>query len=68
MVSFLIQQRPILPGRFQPSTFGTMGLTSMFGMDIGVSPSLLSLYLKVVPSKLYRSITEALCFGRVVKP
>jgi len=39
----------------------------MFGMDIGVSPSLLSLYLKVVPSKLYRSITEALCFGRVVK-
>ena len=44
-----------------------MGLTSMFGMDIGVSPSLLSLYLKVVPSKLYRSITEALCFGRVVK-
>ena len=44
-----------------------MGLTSMFGMDIGVSPSLLSLYLKVVPSKLYRSITEALGFGRVVK-
>jgi len=27
----------------------------------------LSLYLKVVPSKLYRSITEALRFGRVVK-
>ena len=44
-----------------------VSLTSMFGMDIGVSPSLLSLYLKVVPSKLYRSITEALCFGRVVK-
>ena len=44
-----------------------MGLTSMFGMDIGVSPSLLSLYLKVVPSKLYRSITEALGLGRVVK-
>ena len=44
-----------------------MGLTSMFGMDIGVSPSLLSLYLKVVPSKLYRSITEAQSFGRVVK-
>ena len=44
-----------------------MGLTSMFGMDIGVSPSLLSLYLKVVPSKLYRSITEALSLSRVVK-
>ena len=26
MVSFLIQQRPILPGRFQPSTFGADGL------------------------------------------
>jgi len=24
-------------------------------------------YLKVVPSKLYRSITEALGFGRIVK-
>ena len=44
-----------------------VSLTSMFGMGIGVSSQLLSLYLKVVPSKLYRSITEALGFGRVVK-
>ena len=24
--AYLVQQRPILPGRFQPSTFGTDGL------------------------------------------
>ena len=44
-----------------------VSLTSMFGMGIGVSSQLLSLYLKVVPSKLYRSITEAQSSGRVVK-
>ena len=42
-------------------------LTSVFGMGTGVSSQLLPPYLKVVPSKLYRSITEALGFGRVVK-
>ena len=44
-----------------------VSLTSVFGMGTGVSSQLLPPYLKVVPSKLYRSITEALCFGRVVK-
>ena len=44
-----------------------VSLTSVFGMGTGVSSQLLPPYLKVVPSKLYRSITEAQCFGRVVK-
>ena len=44
-----------------------VSLTSVFGMGTGVSSQLLPPYLKVVPSKLYRSITEALRFGRVVK-
>ena len=44
-----------------------VSLTSVFGMGTGLSSQLLPPYLKVVPSKLYRSITEALCFGRVVK-
>ena len=44
-----------------------VSLTSVFGMGTGVSSQLLPPYLKVVPSKLYRSITEALGFGRVVK-
>ena len=44
-----------------------VSLTSVFGMGTGVSSQLLPPYLKVVPSKLYRSITEALGLGRVVK-
>ena len=44
-----------------------VSLTSVFGMGTGVSSQLLPPYLKVVPSKLYRSITEALSFSRVVK-
>ena len=44
-----------------------VSLTSVFGMGTGVSSQLLPPYLKVVPSKLYRSITEALGLGRIVK-
>ena len=44
-----------------------VSLTSVFGMGTGVSSQLLPPYLKIVPSKLYRSITEALSLSRVVK-
>ena len=34
-----IRQRPILPGRFQPSTFGTEGLNFCVRDGTGVTPS-----------------------------
>ena len=38
---FLDLAVPIFPGRFQPSIFGVLGLTSVFGMDTGVALKLL---------------------------
>ena len=63
----LVQQLPILPGRFQPSTFGVCELNFRVRHGNGCILTAIATYLKVVPSKLYRSITEAQCFGRVVK-
>jgi hypothetical protein len=31
---------PIVPGRYQPSIFGAVSLTAVFGMGTGVSPLL----------------------------
>ena len=73
--AYLVQQLPILPGRFQPSTFGVCELNYRVRHGYGciltaiatISEGCSFKNLKVVPSKLYRSITEALCLSRVVK-
>ena len=68
---FLNQQLPILPGRFQPSTFGVCELN--FCVRHGyrcILTAIATVSFEDIPSKLYRSITEvssktvcALCFS-----